>query len=77
MSLPLENLINELNSVNSQDQEKIIDNVSWLKQKCIGQKPADQSTDVFREIDEIRKQLYQKYGELPDCTEWIREDRER
>jgi hypothetical protein len=33
--------------------------------------------EVVREINELRESLFAKYGEMPDSTELIREDRER
>jgi hypothetical protein len=33
--------------------------------------------EVVRRIDEIRTRIYDTYGEMPDSTALIREDRER
>jgi hypothetical protein len=33
--------------------------------------------DVVRHIDELRAQLRERYGEMPDSADLIREDRER
>ena len=33
--------------------------------------------DVVREIDELRKRLFVKYGQMPDSVELLREDRAR
>lgn len=77
MSLPIEKLINELNSVNPQDQEKIIDKVLWLKQKIKQEKPDQTDQNVFEEVEKLRERLYKKYGTFPDSTELIREDRNR
>ena len=36
-----------------------------------------QRQDVVRGIDGLREQLFAKYGEMPDSSEMIREDRAR
>ena len=36
-----------------------------------------QRKDVVRQIDSLRGHLFSKYGEMPDSTELIREDRTR
>jgi hypothetical protein len=33
--------------------------------------------EVVREINELREEMFAKYGLMPDSTELIREDRER
>ncbi len=33
-----------------------------------------QRADVVRRIDELRENLFAKYGQLPDSTESVRED---
>ena len=37
----------------------------------------NQRQDVVRRIDNLRERLFAKYGELPDSTELVREDRAR
>lgn len=34
-------------------------------------------SEVIRQIDSLRERLLAKYGEMPDSSELIREDRER
>lgn len=81
MSMPLEKLISELNSVSPVQQEKIINSVPWIKQKLIRLIESDlinlDAKNVFDEITKTRELLYTKYGEMPDCTKFIREDRQR
>ena len=36
-----------------------------------------QRKDVVREIDTLRKNLFSKYGEMPDSSDLVREDRAR
>jgi predicted CopG family antitoxin len=36
-----------------------------------------QRKDTVREIDSLREQLFSKYGEMPDSSDLIREDRAR
>lgn len=36
-----------------------------------------QRKDVVREIDGLREHLLSKYGEMPDSTDLVREDRAR
>ena len=36
-----------------------------------------QRKDIVREIDGLREHLFSKYGEMPDSTDLIREDRAR
>jgi predicted CopG family antitoxin len=36
-----------------------------------------QRKDIVREIDGLREQLFSKYGEMPDSTNLVREDRAR
>jgi predicted CopG family antitoxin len=36
-----------------------------------------QRKDVVREIDVLREQLFSRYGEMPDSTDLVREDRAR
>ncbi|HEY0544334.1 MAG TPA: hypothetical protein VGC91_02975 [Pyrinomonadaceae bacterium] len=33
--------------------------------------------DTVRRVDDLRERLFSKYGEMPDSTELIREDRAR
>ncbi len=33
--------------------------------------------DAVREVDDLRERLFPKYGEMPDSTELIHEDRAR
>ncbi len=81
MSIPLEKLINELNTVPLAQQEKIISSVPWLKQKLINLIQSDlinlETINIYDEIAKTREVLYSKYGKLPDCTDYIREDRSR
>ena len=37
----------------------------------------DHRRDVVREIDDLRARLFDKYGEMPDSVELVREDRAR
>lgn len=43
-----------------------------------GEKEAEEERrkDVFRRIDELREELYRKYGRFDDSTKLIREDRD-
>lgn len=81
VSLPIEKLINELNSVPTNEREKIIDNVPWLKEKLIHIIQKDlislETKNIFDEITQTRELLFSKYGNLPDCVDLIREDRSR
>lgn len=81
MSIPLEKLISELNAISPAQQEKIINNVPWLKQKLINLIQNDlinlEAINIYDEITQTREFLYKKYGEMPDCTQYIREDRSR
>ncbi|HEV3470641.1 MAG TPA: ribbon-helix-helix protein, CopG family [Pyrinomonadaceae bacterium] len=36
-----------------------------------------QRTGIVREIDDLRERLFSKYGEMPDSTDLVREDRTR
>ncbi len=81
MTIALEKLISELNMVSPAQQEKIINNVPWLKQKLINLIQSDlinlETINVFDEITKTRELIYSKYGEMPDCTDYIGEDRSR
>ncbi|MFH0702149.1 MAG: hypothetical protein V2B14_01240 [bacterium] len=81
MSISVEKLIQELNSLPNEEQEKIIKNVPWLKNRLIDLIQRDlisiKSENIFDEITQIREFLYFKYGEMPDCIDYIREDRSR
>jgi len=81
MSLPLEKLISELNAISPVQQEKIINGVPWIKQKLIKLIQSDlinlETVNIYDEITKTRELIYSKYGEMPDCTAYIREDRLR
>lgn len=80
-SLPIENLIQQLNSVSATDQEEIINNVPWLRERLIKLIQSDlismKSENIFDEITKTREFIFSKYGEMPDCIQYIREDRAR
>lgn len=81
MSIPLEKLISELNAVPPAQQAKIINGVPWIKKKLINLIQNDlinlETVNIYDEITKTRELLYSKYGEMPDCTVYIREDRAR
>jgi len=81
MSLPIENLIQELNSVPVSFRDKIINNVPWLKEKLVKLIENDlitmETKNIFDEITKTREYLHAKHGQAPDCTDYIREDRSR
>lgn len=48
-----------------------------LEERQRNEANSDQRADVVRRIDELRESLFAKYGQMPDSTELLREDRAR
>lgn len=81
MSLPLEKMIQALNSIPVKDREKIINNVPWLKRRLVELIQKDlismKPETIFDEITKTREFIFSKHGKMPDCIDYIREDRLR
>lgn len=70
-----DDLYNELAAMTRQHGLKNIEQLIQLWKSC----EADLShrQEIVREIESVRQQLFDKYGESPDSTDLIRDDRMR
>ena len=64
--------------LNDEAQKRGLDTIEELLEAWkVENRDRDQRDDLVGRITALRQQLYEKYGEMPDSTALIREDRQR
>ena len=64
--------------LNDEAQKRGLDTIEELLEAWkVENRDRDERDDLVGRITALRQQLYEKYGEMPDSTALIREDRQR